>query len=1087
MLKLQRQGLLPRNLKIRAMRPESCEVCQTVKARRTQLNRNPTRALLPLTCVHADTVYSDVASVSGARYALIVVDDATSYSWSFAIAAKSDVATTFMTWWQTFGSRGTRRLVTDLGGEFSGTAFGLALAAAGVELLQASSGRQEQNGRCERHILDLTRTSRAMLIPSGLPEPFWYEALDCAVLVRRIWPSSANPSFASPYAMFHSEAKPRFALRRLRRFGCAATVPLDKVKSRTRWGPGANVGILIGYDPSFRSYRLFLPTHGHVITYPDPRFDETKMPSVNLFASQRDAVRQLRIGHSLKYSRASLYKDFWAGASTAQPIDVDLSTIDKDAWRASGLRHALPEPTGAPPHGGELATGRVRAPTLPASVPHRGSPTTPADSYSVSPAVSRAAVTPAVTSPASPAVPYAADPPTVTPAVSPAAAPAVPPAVLPPVTPAAPPTIPSASPAPPASGRPRRETRPPDFYVAGPASGRRALIGAILSVLGADGDDRIAALALAGPTDPPSRASSTPADSPRAVHEPQSVEEALSSPLWTDAMLNEAAQIFGLGVVHEEEYDPAVHRRVLTSKWVFKAKTHADGSFDKAKARLTCRGFMPALLDFDVFASVARLESFRMLVSLAVFLRATQRSSAPASPPDADAIEEGTDDVTGAFLKALAPRHQPIYVWPPDGLAGLSKRHRPIVWRLLRALYGLKEAPALWQATLIAFLLSYGFVQLDVDPGVFVYRNGSAFIFCTTWVDDLFTVGTKRAVRAFRVALHKKFETNPIFGQPVAEYLGQRFTYYPSGIALDQEAKARQLIELMSPHLTAAQLAKGKKTPMRTGIELQRPAEVPNVEYPEYRTGVAIILYLSRCTRPDLAHCAVVLSRALDRPSTAHWNALKHAVLYIARTVGYKLLFRYTTADLTVSTALTAYADASWANGDNRKSIGGHLVMLGGSLIAWTSKLQALVTVSTAESEYVQAAECVKDVIFYRRQLRELGFIIAGPTILKEDNEAAIVLAQSRHQYRARTRHIDVRYHLVRDASQRGEVALEHIPGASQLADPLSKSVDNETLEKHRITWGLLTHDEIVVACAAPSRLDPIRFRREEACEGQPP
>ena len=121
------------------------------------------------------------------------------------------------------------------------------------------------------------------------------------------------------------------------------------------------------------------------------------------------------------------------------------------------------------------------------------------------------------------------------------------------------------------------------------------------------------------------------------------------------------------------------------------------------------------------------------------------------------------------------------------------------------------------------------------------------------------------------------------------------------------------------------------------------------------------------------------------------------------------------------------FADSSWGNGDQRKSIGGHILMIGRNLIAWQCKQQAHIAASSAEAEYIQAAEAVKHMRFYRQQIAEMWFNLGGPTIWREDNEACIAIATGGEQFRPRTKHFDIRMHMVRDAYSPGQISISHV------------------------------------------------------------
>ena len=143
---------------------------------------------------------------------------------------------------------------------------------------------------------------------------------------------------------------------------------------------------------------------------------------------------------------------------------------------------------------------------------------------------------------------------------------------------------------------------------------------------------------------------------------------------------------------------------------------------------------------------------------------------------------------------------------------------------------------------------------------------------------------------------------------------------------------------------------------------------------------------------------------------------------------------------------LIAYSDASWASEpESRKSVTGIVLMLNGGIIGWKSKKQTVVTDSTTYAEYVAAHSCSRDVVWLRRLLEDLNYEQSSSTCLFLDNAAAELLITN-PVFHERSKHVDVKFHYVREVFERGEIAIQHVSTRAQLADFLTKSLAGEKL-----------------------------------------
>ena len=205
-------------------------------------------------------------------------------------------------------------------------------------------------------------------------------------------------------------------------------------------------------------------------------------------------------------------------------------------------------------------------------------------------------------------------------------------------------------------------------------------------------------------------------------------------------------------------------------------------------------------------------------------------------------------------------------------------------------------------------------------------------------------------------------------------------------------------------------------------------------KYP-YRETVGRLLYISITTRPDIAPAVSAVGRYAQNPGLVHWNAVLHIVQYLKGTVDYALTLGGTSNTLTIS----AYADADWAgNIDDRKSRTGYLLLLGITPVIWCSKLQISVSLSSTEAEYISLSTATQEVLWLRTFLHELGYPQLSSSIIYEDNKSCIDIATN-NRFNARTKHIALRHHFIKDHVKSKEIHLQRIRTTAMVTDMFTK------------------------------------------------
>jgi hypothetical protein len=211
---------------------------------------------------------------------------------------------------------------------------------------------------------------------------------------------------------------------------------------------------------------------------------------------------------------------------------------------------------------------------------------------------------------------------------------------------------------------------------------------------------------------------------------------------------------------------------------------------------------------------------------------------------------------------------------------------------------------------------------------------------------------------------------------------------------------------------------------------------------------VGALLYLSVCTRPDIAHAVGLLARFMSAPKKQHWVAAKRVLRYLKGTPDLGICF------WPRQSRLEAFVDADFAGClSTRKSTTGFVFTLNAGAICWSSKLQSVVAVSTTEAEYIAAAAAVREALWLQKLLASFDMKVL-PVVIECDSQGALSLMQ--HVVASqRSKHIDVQFHFVRDRVASGDVCFSYVASDANIADCLTKVVPADWHELCAARMGL--------------------------------
>ena len=517
---------------------------------------------------------------------------------------------------------------------------------------------------------------------------------------------------------------------------------------------------------------------------------------------------------------------------------------------------------------------------------------------------------------------------------------------------------------------------------------------------------------------------------------PNSLAEAKRSidwPRWKEAMEEEKVALEAHGTWKVVTLPKGAN--VVGCHWTYAIKRDADGNIIRYKARLVAQGFSqtPGVDFFDTYAPVAKMAAVRTTLA-----KAARRD---------DEIHQ--IDIKNAFLNGEFEEREVVYMRLPPEIKVTDEKDK--VLQLLRPIYGLRQSARHWYKKLSATLKKrLGMNVCEVDQAVFFKRTEKELIVIVAHVDDLTIVtSTVELMKKVKDEISKDFritdlgEIHWILGFEVKRDREKRT------ISLSQASYIRAMLQRYG-----FENIKPRATPMDPNVRLSKSdspktsKEFAEMKNRPYRESVGSLNFAANGTRIDVAYVVGVLSKYLDNPGPAHWEAVKRAFAYLSGTIDWVMMFGGE------EEGLVGYADADGSMHEDRKAISGYAFILDGGAVSWSSKRQEIIALSTTEAEYVAITHAAKEALWLRTFISQVFGDIDGPMTLHSDNQSAIALTKD-HQYHARTKHIDIRFHFIRWIIADGKVKLLYCPTEDMIADALTKALPNAKVKHFAKALGL--------------------------------
>jgi hypothetical protein len=513
---------------------------------------------------------------------------------------------------------------------------------------------------------------------------------------------------------------------------------------------------------------------------------------------------------------------------------------------------------------------------------------------------------------------------------------------------------------------------------------------------------------------------------------------------------------------------------VVDTKFVFDIKNVTTGGVPRYKARLTVRGFFQQWLRsyFETYSPTTQKDSLREVLALSAIY----------------ALRTVHVDIKTAFLYGELKEEEVLYCKVDESflfhdiykqyctteqakvLEEAFANEQAVYTRMVKSCYGTKQASKNWFEKLDSILIGMGFISTPCDPCMYIRRLGEDFMLIVCYVDDIFGTGTNDELIDHLIAgLQQELEV--VHLGEISQCLGMVVTRYEDGsILLNNEIYIENMLETYDMQNCGFDDAPGVANSILSIADC-----VPKDKYdPEvqdrYRSLIGSLLYCAICWRPSILQRVTQCARFTGVAGEPHVRAANRILKYLKKTMNYGIFFKGGRRDRPIRPILIHCVDAAHAADEDKVSTSGGIsqmvdvndwaqhisesddidILPNYNCTAYSSTRQkGLIATSSTEAEYVSAADKVKKVKHSLMKWQALGFKTYLPERVYTDNSAIIDIA-GEWRLSDRTRHIDIRYHHIRNAIHNGDVQLLKVDTKANTSDMLTKSLDIEAFEKFR-------------------------------------
>ena len=357
-------------------------------------------------------------------------------------------------------------------------------------------------------------------------------------------------------------------------------------------------------------------------------------------------------------------------------------------------------------------------------------------------------------------------------------------------------------------------------------------------------------------------------------------------------------------------------------------------------------------------------------------------------------------------------------------------------------MYGLKQAPRAWYDKFAGFLVQNGFKRGTIDSTLFLKRKSNDLLVVQIYVDDIiFGASNEAMCKDFEACMQSEFEMS-MMGE-LNFFLGLQVKQTKEGTHISQTKYIHDMFKKFG-----FEDLKPSPTPMSISTKLEKDENEKPFDATLYRSMIGHLLYLTS-SRPDIMFSVCMCARFQSNPKHSHYLAVKRIFRYLKHTPTLGIWY-----DKHSSFDLHAFSDADYGGCRiDRKSTSGTCQFIGNMLISWFSKKQSSVALSTTEAEYMALSSCCAQILWLRQQLCDFGLILNDIPIYC-DNTSAISLSKNPVLH-SKAKHIDIRHHFLRDHVNQGTIRIEYVDTKNQIADILTKPLNQERFEFLRHNLGM--------------------------------
>ncbi|XP_045809810.1 uncharacterized mitochondrial protein AtMg00810-like [Trifolium pratense] len=326
---------------------------------------------------------------------------------------------------------------------------------------------------------------------------------------------------------------------------------------------------------------------------------------------------------------------------------------------------------------------------------------------------------------------------------------------------------------------------------------------------------------------------------------------------------------------------------------------------------------------------------------------------------------------------------------------------------------------------------------------------GNKVIIVSLYVDDLiFTGNDQELFEKFKTSMEKNFAMTDL--GKMRFFLGVEVKQTKEGIFMFQQKYASEILKRFK-----MENCNSVCNPIVPGNKLKKDENGTSCDATNYKQMVGCLMYLL-ATRPDLAFSVCLVARFMERPTEIHVAAVKRILRYLKGTISYGLWYKKQEKD-----ELIGWSDSDYAGDlDDRKSTSGYVFMIGSKAVSWSSKKQPIVTLSTTEAEFIAAANCACQAIWLSRLIAHISSDIKECITIFCDNSSSIKLSRNPVMH-GRSKHIDVRFHFLRDLTKDGKIQLQHCSFFEQIGDIMTKALSLDNFCRIRELLGLCKLEDV--------------------------